>query len=251
MEDKKGLIVNIGQYDGKEPIEVIYREGKATKEPDPLPTKEPVDISQSGVIDTPARWLEKRVDTIDQKAANIVVDREKMSIKLTINETDDYKKNTFTGTVSLAETFEKLKINDSSDAWVPQRLGQFLRLNRGIFQDPETCMVLVSKLKNFTAKAKAEIQKMRDPSGSVAEVYKNEVESNLPKSFTINVAIFKGTPKQTIEVEFDHFLKDSEVYLQLVSPGANEIVEQYRDKCIDDVLDQIRKIAPEIAIMEV
>lgn len=249
--DKNGLVINIANYDGEKPIEIVQRTGEAAQAVDPLPIKEPMSISQKGVIDTPANWLEKRVGTIDQKEANIVVDRESMTINLTINEKDYYNKNTFTGTVALSDTFSQMKINDPSDAWIPARLGQFLRLNRGIFADPETCMILVSKLKNFTAKAKAEIQKMRDPSGSIAEIYKSEVESNLPKSFVVNIAVFKGTPKQSIEVEFDHYLKDNDVYLQLVSPGANEIVEQYRDKCIDEVLDKIRAIAPDIAIMEV
>ena len=78
-----------------------------------------------------------------------------------------------------------------------------------------------------------------------------EVESNLPRSFTIDVAIFKGTAKTPIEIEFDHYLKDGEVLLQLVSPGANEMMESYRDNCIDDVLDRIKAIAPDIAILEV
>ncbi|MFA6817114.1 MAG: hypothetical protein WCS73_12545 [Lentisphaeria bacterium] len=249
-EEEKGLSVNIGQYDGKNPIEVIYRKGMAVKKPEPLETKKPEDISQHGVIETPLKWLQKRVDTIDQKSANIVVDREKMEITLTINERDSYLKSIFTGTVALSEIFEKLKINDAEDAWTPVKLGQFLRLNRCIFEDQEQCMILVSKLKNFMAKAKSEIQKMRDPSGSFAEVYRNEVESNLPKSFVICIPIFKGTEKQNIEIEFDHYLKDNEVYLQLVSPGANEIVEQYRDTVIDNVLERIAKIAPDIVIIE-
>jgi hypothetical protein len=77
------------------------------------------------------------------------------------------------------------------------------------------------------------------------------VESNLPKSFTVNLAIFKGTPKVAITVEFDHYLADGDCYLQLVSPGANEAVEEFRDNCIDDVLNRIREIAPDIAIMEI
>lgn len=113
------------------------------------------------------------------------------------------------------------------------------------------CMKLVSVLKNFTANAKTEIQKQRDPSGSMAEVYRSQVESNLPKSFTINIAIFKGTAKTPIEVEFDHYLSNGDVLLQLVSPGANELAEDYRDKCIDEVLDGIRAIAPDIAILEI
>ena len=112
-------------------------------------------------------------------------------------------------------------------------------------------MILVSTLKNFTAKANQEIQKLQDPSGSRADVFRQQVESNLPKSFSVKIAVFKGTPKEVIDVEFDHHMIDGNVYLQLISPGANEAVESYRDTCIDQVLDKIRDIAPEIAILEV
>lgn len=251
MENQeKALCINIENYTGEKPIEVIQRIGTAAKANEQLPTKEPEKISTVGVITTPLDWLNKRVDTIDQKKANVKVDREKMSITLTINEDDFYNKNTFVGKVEYSEIFEKFGINDGEKGWIPAKLGQFLRLNRGVFESKEDCMVLVSALKNFTANAKTEIQKQRDPSGSMAEVYRSQVESNLPKSFVVNVAIFKGTAKTTIEVEFDHYLKDGDVFLQLVSPGANELTEDYRDKCIDDVLDGIREIAPDIAIME-
>lgn len=252
MENQeKGLSINIENYTGEKPIEVVYRKGDAARAKENLPTKAPESISVSGVISTPFDWLDKRVDTIDQKEAHIKVDREEMKITLTINEKDAYTKNTFSGKVQLSEVFEKFGINNEEKGWTPAKLGQFLRLNRGVFEDKEKCMVLVSNLKNFTANAKAEIQKQRDPSGSTADVYKCQVESNLPKSFSICLSIFKGTPKERIEVEFDHYLSDGEVYLQLVSPGANEMVETYRDSCIDQVLEKIKAIAPDIAILEV
>lgn len=252
MEDQnEKVVVNIGNYDGKEPIEVIIRNGDAARQPEPLETKAPVSINVEGVISTPLDWLEKRVDTIDQLKANIKVDREHMKITLTTDERDAYLKSTIVGTVAFTDTFERFGINDPTVGWLPAKLGQFLRLNRGVFEDRQECMMLVSKLKNFSAKAKAEIQKQRDPSGSTADVCRQEVESNLPKSFTVNMAIFKGTAKEAIEVEFDHYLKDGDVFLQLVSPGANELTESYRDQCIDDVLNKIREIAPDIAILEV
>lgn len=251
LKEEKALSINIENYTGEKPIEVIHRVGNAPQPVQPLEMKKPESISASGVITTPLDWLEKRIDTIDQKQANIKVNREQMSIVLTINEKDYYTKNTFTGKVEFSETFEKFGINNDSAGWIPAKLGQFLRLNRGVFVNREDCMRLVSTLKNFTANAKTEIQKQRDPSGSMAEVYRSQVESNLPKSFTVNVSIFKGTAKTPIEVEFDHYLKDGDVILQLVSPGANELAEDYRDKCIDDVLDGIRKIAPDIAILEI
>lgn len=245
------LQVNIGHgVDVSKPIEIILREGQAPKATELLPTKEPCSISLNGVIDMPLEWLRKRIDTIDQKRANVVVDREKMTIALTINEDEHYTKNTLTGSIQFAETYKKFGIN-SDKGWTPNQLGQFIRLNRGVFENKEQCMVLVSQLKNFTAKAKSEIQKQKDPSGSTADVYKQHVESNLPKSFTVMLPIFKGTAKHRIEVEFDHYLLDGDVVLQLVSPGANELTSEYRDTCIDSVLSDINTIAPNIAILEV
>lgn len=251
MEKDSKVLINFHGEVPTSPVEVILREGEAPKALDQLPIMQPEKINLSGVIDLPYKWLEKRIDTIDQKKANIVVDREKMKVSLTINEEDFYKKNTLSGSVQFSEVYEKFGINNETIGWDPNKLDQFLRLNRGLFQDKETCMKMVSNLKNFTAKANTEIQKHRDPSGSTADVYRSQVESNLPKSFTVELQIFKGTEKQLIEVEFDHYVMDGKVYLQLVSPGANEITQAYRDTCIDNVLNDIKEIAPEIAILEV
>ena len=131
MENQeKGLTVNIGEYKGEKPIEVVYRIGNAPKALDELPIKQPESISVSGVIRTPLDWLEKRIDTIDQKRANIKVNREKMSITLTVNEDDYYTKNTFVGTVELSEVFSKFGINDGECGWIPAKLGQFLAKKR-------------------------------------------------------------------------------------------------------------------------
>lgn len=248
--EKLKIVIGEG-VDTTKPIEVILREGAAPKAQEPLPIKEPESISLSGVIDMPLKWLEKRINTIDQNKANIKVDRENMTISLTINEDDYYSKNTLTGKIQISDTYSKFGINNDEKVWTPNQLGQFLRLNRGVFEDKEKALVLVSNLKNFTAKAKAEIQKQKDPSGSTAAVYKQQVESNLPKSFTVSLAIFKSTQKQSIEVEFDHHVVNGDVLLQLVSPGANELTNEYKDTCIDSVLEKISAIAPDIAILEV
>ena len=50
MENQeKGLTVNIGEYKGEKPIEVVYRIGNAPKALDELPIKQPESIS---VVDT-------------------------------------------------------------------------------------------------------------------------------------------------------------------------------------------------------
>lgn len=249
-QNNEKIAVNIGNYTGEKPIEVILREGVAPKVQQ-LELKEPESINVTGVLSTPLDWLTKRIDTIEQKKANIVVNREEMTITLTINESDYYTKSTFVGKAAYSEIFEKFHINDEKMGWIPAKLGQFLRLNRAVFADKSENMKLVSALKNFTANAKSEIEKQRDPSGSRADVYRtHRWKAICPRVSPVNLYIFKGTEKTPIEVEFDHYLTDGDVFLQLVSPGAKEVADEYRDRCIDDVLAKIREIAPDIAIME-
>lgn len=59
-------------YNGM-PIEVILREGQA---PEALDPKEPVPVKIIGTIESPLKWLEKRVELIDQKTAHITVSRD-------------------------------------------------------------------------------------------------------------------------------------------------------------------------------
>lgn len=251
MENENQKIsVSIAEYRGEKPIEIILRNGEAAKAADPLPTKAPVKVNFSGVIGAPFAWLEKRIGTINQKQANIQVDREENTIQLTINENDEYNKGVVTGTIAFTDEFLGTGINQANKGWEPNKLGQFFRLHRAMFTDKEKAMLLVSQLKNFTANAKSEIQKQKDPSGSRADVYRSTVESNLPKSFMLHIGIIKGMPKTDVEVEFDHYLSDGECILQLVSPGCKEAVDEYTDKCIDEELEKIRNIAPDIAILE-
>lgn len=247
MDENSKINLTIENYTGEKPIVVVYREGLAGKV---LDEKAPISTDVAGVLSTPLDWLEKRVATIDQKKAKILVEREKYTITLIVNESDPYNKATISGTAELSEVFKKFGINDPNAGWVPAKLGQFIRLNRAAFEDKEQCMKLVSALKNFKANAQSQIEKQHDPSGSRAEVYRQTVESNLPKSFTVKIPIFTGPEKTTFDVEFDHYLTDGEVFLQLVSPGAKEISDEWRDTAIDRVLNEIRGIAPDIAILE-
>ncbi len=248
-EQFQDINIHIDNYKGDKPIEIIKRFGEVIPS-QVLPIKEPVNADICGTISSPLEWLKKRIDTIEQKKAVIRVDRDEMTINLTVNERDYYSMVNIKGSIQLTDVYKKFGINDPSVSWEPAKLGQFIRLNRAAFDNKEESMKLVSLLKNFKANTQAEIARQKDPSGSVASVYRMAMESNLPQSFTINIPIFKGTEKTSITVEFDHYLRDNEPMLQLVSPGANEVKECYKDIVINENIEAIRKIAPDIVIIE-
>ena len=245
MSENKLNVVVPKDYNGT-PIEVVLRGGTA---PEQLEIKEPERVMIDGTIDAPYRWLEKRIDLINQKSSNIIVNRDKMGMILTINETNYYQ-DAITGVLQPSKEMVEFGIN-TDKKWEPIKLSQFLKMHRAFFTDKSQNMMLVSTLKNFKAKVNQDIERSKEENGSKVDNYSQVVDSNLPKSFKLNIPLFKGFACEEIEVEIYADVDGRDVSLSLVSAGANEAIEEYKNKVIDEQLDAIRQIAPDIVIIEV
>ena len=245
MTENKLNVVVPKDYNGK-PIEVVLREGSA---PDLLEIKEPERVAISGTIDTPFRWLEKRIELINQKASNIIVNRDVMGIALTVDETNYYQSD-IRGELKTSKEMMEFGIN-TEKIWEPIKLSKFVKMHRAFFTDKSQNMMLVSTLKNFKAKVNQDIERSKEENGSKVDNYSQVVDSNLPKSFKLNIPLFKGFACEEIEVEIYADVDGRDVTLSLVSAGANEAIEEYKNKVIDEQLDAIRQIAPDIVIIEV
>ena len=245
MSENKINLVVPKDYNGK-PIEVVLREGEAPVALDP---KEPGRVVINGTIDAPIRWLEKRVELINQKATNIIVNRDKMRMALTIDETSYYQTE-INGILQASKEMQEFGINVEKK-WEPIKLSKFIKMHRAFFTDKSQNMMLVSTLKNFKAKVNQDIERSKEENGSKVDNYSQVVDSNLPKSFKLNIPLFKGFACEEIEVEIYADVDGRDVSLSLVSAGANEAIEEYKNKVIDVQLDAIRQIAPDIVIVEV
>lgn len=245
MTENKLNVVVPKDYNGT-PIEVVLREGKAPVALDP---KDPVPVNITGTIDSPLRWLEKRIGLIDQKQANITVDRDDMKISLVDKESDFYN-NAICGLLLTSKEMEEFGIN-SEKKWEPIKLSKFIKMHRAFFTDKSQNMMLVSTLKNFKAKIVADVEQSKEENGSRTDNYSQMVDSNIPKPFKLNIPLFKGFSCEEIEVEIYADVDGRDVSLSLVSAGANEAIEEYKNKVIDEQLDSIRLIAPDIVIIEV
>ncbi|GAA6255183.1 hypothetical protein F070042J6_10350 [Bacteroides sp. f07] len=245
MSENKLNVVVPKDYNGT-PIEVVLREGEA---PELLEIKEPERVVISGIIDTPFRWLEKRIELINQKASNIIVNRDVMGIALTVDETNYYQSD-IRGELKTSKEMMEFGIN-TEKKWEPIKLSKFIKMHRAFFTDKSQNMMLVSTLKNFKAKVNQDIERSKEENGSKVDNYSQVVDSNLPKSFKLNIPLFKGFVNEEIEVEIYADVDGRDVSLSLVSAGANEAIEEYKNKVIDEQLDAIRQIAPDIVIIEV
>ena len=245
MSENKINLVVPKDYNGK-PIEVVLREGEAPVALDP---KEPERVVINGTIDAPIRWLEKRVELINQKATNIIVNRDKMRMALTIDETSYYQTE-INGILQASKEMQEFGINVEKK-WEPIKLSKFIKMHRAFFTDKSQNMMLVSTLKNFKAKVNQDIERSKEENGNKTDNYSQVVDSNLPKSFKLNIPLFKGFACEETEVEIYADVDGRDVSLSLVSAGANEAIEEYKNKVIDVQLDAIRQIAPDIVIVEV
>lgn len=188
MSENKLNVVVPKDYNGT-PIEVVLREGEAPVVLDP---KEPERVVISGTIDTPFRWLEKRIELINQKASNIIVNRDVMGIALTVDETNYYQSD-IRGELKTSKEMMEFGIN-TEKKWEPIKLSKFLKMHRAFFTDKSQNMMLVSTLKNFKAKVNQDIERSKEENGSKVDNYSQVVDSNLPKSFKLNIPLSKVLP---------------------------------------------------------
>lgn len=229
--------------------EVVIREVDKVNE---LPVLEPEKVNVSGTITSIFSFLEKRWECegqINHEHTHIIVDRDNLSMTLVANETDARNKMVIVGKLQLSRQFMEFHINDGY-AWELLVLSQFIKMNRAYFSNRDENMKLVSVFKNFKAKVNTDYERDRKENGSYTDNYSQIVDSNMPDRFSVVLPIFKGTKAQSIEVETYATINGHDVTVQLISPSAQQVVDETLDAIIDEQIAAIREIAPEIPFIE-
>ena len=221
-----------------------------------LDEKEPLKIDITGNIDSPLRFLEKRyqpeIGTLGSYVqacdSHLIIDREMMMISLEFSECDPLHSGQICGKLEEHPDFKKWGIN-MGEEWGHQDFAEFCKMNRSCFPDPHVAMKLFQELKNVRIKTDKEYENQSDNRGSVKQMIAQKIiASNIPEKFQISVPIFKGQPRQLIEVEI--YVNPSTFAVTLVSPQANDIVNLVRDSIIDEQKHQIQGLAPDLVIIE-
>lgn len=241
---KAEIAKNIAETMAKavEPVNgsIIFREGQA------LPLHEPEKVQLLGTIDAPARWLEKRADTINQKECYVEVNREKMIISLRTDESSYYGTTVY-GKLELSPEYNKFGIN-GGEYITNFEMAELFKMNRAYFENRSVAMKLVTDLQNFKAKVDKEIENSDNKRGDRRILVNQVVQSNLPEAFNLVIPVFKGCEKQTVQVEV--YVNPNDFTCTLVSAQSNELIIETRDTIIDEVLERIRLTCPDIVIIE-
>lgn len=220
--------------------EIIIREGKAVE------VREPVKVNITGTIDAPARWLETRFDCLKEKTCYVIVNREGMTITLRCNENNHYG-TVIMGVLEISPEIRKFRINEGH--YITNfEMAELFKMNRSHFENKQEAMRLVSELQNFKAKVDKELENSNNNRGDRRMLVSQAVEHNLPEAFNLVLPIFKGTPKQTIQVEV--YVNPSDFTCTLVSPEANDLIEEMRDTEMYAVIERIKERCPNIVIIE-
>lgn len=221
-------------------------EGKA---PEQLSQMPPIKLNITGTISAPARLLEQRGPLLNIEKCHVIVSREAGSIKLIINEDDEYNEGQITGIMKPALITQRLGIN-TGKKWSTTELGQMFKMTRAFFPDRDENMKLVAILKNFQATINSKIEKMKNENGSYLDAVSAEVSSNLPNQFTLEIPAWTGSTPAPVTVEIYSTIDGKNVVLELWSPALEEIMQVTLDEEIDRQLGEIIEYAPGIVIIE-
>lgn len=229
--------INVNVSENAQVVEILQGEA--------LPRKEPRRVIVRGLINAPFEFLLKR--NPNPENTHLIVDLSEGKLELVVDE-KNYYSDIITGKLELNPDFEKFEINTglSRDTF---ELSDFIKMNRFFFADKNVSMKLVSDLKNFKAKVNKQIEQSNNDRGNTRFLHDQVVDSNIPEAFDLVIPIFKGQPAQKFRVEINIDARSFEC--TLISPDANDLINEVKEKLINEQVEKVKDLSPNLAILEV
>jgi len=205
-------------------------------------------------LENPPKWLtDKSIANTESEPDSVLnfsylqVNREAGTI-LFVEDAGNQWQNEYKGKLELHPDFEKFGIN-TGKSYTTYDLAALIKMNRTLFETKDKAMILVKELRNFKGKVDKDLENADDGRGNRKILINQIVESNIPESFNLHLPIFKGCDKQTIEVEIE--IDASDFSCRLISPEANDYVNETKDNLIDAEIEQIKELFSTLRIFEV
>lgn len=221
--------------------QLVIREGQA----EPVNCQRSVDIQ--GNLSAPLEFLQKRANFINQHASHLVIDVNTAQMLLTVDE--DWMFNTkVTGYCALNPDLQAYGINCEA-TWEPEQLAQHLRVNLHHFVgNREEGLKLVAALRNIRAKIDQQVEKFQNDKGSRRNLRDEVVYSNIPEQFVICLPLYGYFGKNT-EIVVDVSVQPDTLNIKLVSSELKaQLLQALNDK-VEEIIDEVRKVAPNLAII--
>jgi hypothetical protein len=183
-----------------------------------------------------------------QKTCHIIVDKEQLTMTLIINELYFYK-TTIVSKLQLSNEYKSFGINTENKVWECFDLAKFIKMNRSFFQDKVTAMQVVTQLRDFKAKVNSEIEKFKDDRANKEIRLKQTVESNLPPELKVRIPVFKGEEPILLTLEIE--INPDNFGASFICPDATDFINEQTDIIFNKQIEEIQKIAPDIAVINI
>lgn len=216
------------------------------REDSPKIVYEPQKVEVIGNITCISEFVHKRISLIDQLNTRLEVDRESDKMVLIVHE-NDYFAAKITAKIEKTKYLQMFGINDGTKH-KPQDLSHLFKMNAAFFESKADNQKLVALLKNFEAKVSKAIQDANDNRGNVTLARMQTVESNLPERFNMKMPIIKGFLPAVFPVEV--YIDSSTLECSLWAPDVNEMYESYKSTAIENEIEKICEVGPDIVIIE-
>jgi len=224
------------------PGELVIRTGAA------LPAREPVCVKIHGDIGTVSQFLATRAKVFSeslQLRSHVIVEKEEGSVALFVDEINPFG-SSIGGEVTFSSDLVLLPINTGSTI-SPVALADKIKFNYDLFDSRETAMRLVSTFRRLHTKVKVDIEKMIDERGNSNMAREEAIQSNIPESFAVHLAIARGEPRREFIVDVCVRPDNLEVYLK--SPDLFVAKRTFRDEAVDKEVARIIRIAPRLVVV--
>ncbi|QQU04012.1 hypothetical protein [Myroides odoratus] len=221
--------------------ELVVRQGDASA----VHTGRNVNVD-SVTIPAVAEFLSKEnitTEIILDSVLSFSIDKRTMELRYGVTQRHPYQINS---AIELNPDLERFGIN-SGNSYTTFELADFIKMNRHYFESKPVAMQLVSELKNFKAKVDKEVENSSNDRGNRRMLLNQVIDSNIPESFVLELPVFKGQPKARVVVEINI---NDDFTCTLISPDLKEFILLESETLINQQLDLIKEIHPQLRIYQ-
>lgn len=212
--------------------ELIIREGEA------LPLQEPEQINFSGVLFSPADFMENRKHLLNNDNCHVIIDEKAGSLLFIIDEKNHYR-DSISGALRKSSVIALFGINEAK-FYSDKELAKFFRKAEYYFVDSDVHKKIVAELMKFKARIDKVIENNQDNRGNIKLQFEQTVESNIPESFVMKAPLFDGYEPIEFTVLIGAEADTTGVKFFLESPELFKIEEEEKRKLIQKEVDRFK-----------
>lgn len=203
-----------------------------------------------GTIACVSEFIRQRIELNEILPNNCVIEYSIDNGFIRLNESfQDNRMSTVVGTLHKHKLLTGLSINNDNTGWDHKKLLKLFKKYAMYFCSPEEHTQLISKLKDFSAKATRTLKDSDDQLGHAITTIETKAETDLPEEISLKIPLFKG--HEPVEITLSLFVNVSGSVLQfyLESFDLDQVLEDHKKDIMSKELELIKDfICPKLLI---